>query len=208
MFTTIHYLLALVLILTVHEWAHAWVALRLGDPTAQRAGRVSLNPLKHLDLLGTVMLFVAGLGWGKPVPVDPRNFDSPVRDQALTALAGPMANLALAVLAAIPFTYLPDSGGAAWMVDFSAAVMDLSLVLFLFNLLPFPPLDGSKFLMLLVPKALRPRYQVFLQRSVPYFLALILLDLWLVGQWLGFSVVWTVVSELTFWMRTAILIVI
>ena len=204
MFLSINYLLALVLILTVHEASHAWVATRLGDPTAERAGRLSLNPLRHLDLMGTLMMFFAGMGWGKPVPVNPRNFEKPFRDEALTALAGPAANLILAFLAGIFFSYLP--AGIFW--NFSGAVLNLSLVLFLFNMLPFPPLDGSKFLTLLVPHKYKARYLAFLDKSTAYFIAFMVIDLYLGQKWFGFSVVWTLVSTATFWMKTAILVIV
>lgn len=208
MFLTIHYLLALVLILTVHEASHAWVATRLGDPTAQRAGRLSLNPLRHLDLLGTIMLFLAGIGWGKPVPVNPRNFKKPTRDEALTAAAGPLANLFLAILAAIPLSYAPEQGYWGVLILFSNAVMELSLVLFLFNMLPIPPLDGSKFIAAFIPFKYQAAYQRFLQQSLPYFIAFVVIDLYIFGRLLGFSVIWTVVSTATFWLKTAILLVV
>ncbi len=204
MFLSFSYLLALVLILTVHEASHAWVATRLGDPTAERAGRLSLNPLRHLDLVGTLMMFFAGMGWGKPVPVNPRNFEKPFRDEALTALAGPAANLILAFLAAIPYSYLPL--GFLW--TFSGSVLELSLVLFLFNMLPFPPLDGSKFLTLLVPYRYKARYLEFLDKSTAYFIAFMVIDLYLGQRWFGFSIVWTVVSNATFWLKTAILVIV
>lgn len=205
MFLSLSYLLALVLILTIHEASHAWVATRLGDPTAERAGRLSLNPLRHLDWIGTLMLFFAGMGWGKPVPVNPRNFEKPFRDEALTALAGPAANLILAFVFAIPYSYWPAQD---FVWSFSGAVFELSLVLFLFNMLPFPPLDGSKFLTLLVPDAYKARYLNFLDKSTAYFIAFVVLDLYLGQRWFGFSLVWTVVSQLTFWLKAAILVVV
>jgi len=208
MFLSVYYLLALVLILTVHEAAHAWVATRLGDPTAQRAGRLSLNPLRHLDLLGTLMIFLAGIGWGKPVPVNPRNFKKPTRDEALTAVAGPLANLFLAVLAAIPLSYAPIYGYWGMLHLFSGAVLELSLVLMIFNLLPFPPLDGSKFLAAFIPFKYQASYQQFLRQSLPYFIAFVVVDLYIFGRMFGFSIIWTVVSTLTFWLKTAILLVV
>lgn len=204
MFLSLYYFAALVLILTVHEASHAWVATRLGDPTAERAGRLSLNPLRHLDPLGVLMMFIAGLGWGKPVPVNPRNFEKPFRDEALTALAGPAANLIMAFVAAIPYSYMPQ--GYVWL--FCGAVLELSLVLFLFNMLPFPPLDGSKFLTLFVPLRYKARYLEFLEKSTPYFVAFVVIDLYLGQRWFGFSLVWTVVSTLTFWLKTAILVIV
>lgn len=204
MFLTVYYLVALVVILTVHEAAHAWVALRLGDPTAERAGRVSLNPLRHLDLLGTVMLFIAGIGWGKPVPVNPRNFKKPTRDEALTAFAGPAANLILAFLAAIPVAYVQTE----WVVQLFSAILDLSIVLFLFNMLPFPPLDGSKFVQIFVPTRYLGLYRRFLSKATPYFLVLVVLDLYLSPRLFGTSLIWLVVGTATYWLKTAILVLV
>lgn len=206
MFFSVHYLVALILILTVHEAAHAWVALQLGDPTAQRAGRVSLNPLRHLSWMGTLMLFIAHVGWGKPVPVNPMNFKHPRRDEALTALAGPMANLLLAVLAAIPFAYLPASM-TGWIL-FSEAVLDLSLLLFIFNMLPFAPLDGATIFRLLVPKKWQKNYDKWMEQSLPIFILFMVADIYFLrGLW-DFSVIWKVVSTILFWLKTAILIIV
>jgi len=179
----------------------------LGDPTAQRAGRLTLNPLAHLDLLGTLMLFFVGIGWGKPVPVNPRNFEHPVRDEALTAFAGPLANLLLAFVAAVPYSYLPYEG-FSWLVNFSGAVLDLSLVLFIFNMLPFPPLDGSKFIRLLIPGRLQAGYEVFMKKGMPYFIVLLVADLYLFQDLFGISFVWTAVSTVTFWLKAAILLIV
>ncbi|MFA5855141.1 MAG: site-2 protease family protein [Candidatus Gracilibacteria bacterium] len=184
MYLSIFYFLALIPILTLHEAAHAFAALKLGDPTAERAGRVSLNPLRHLSLLGTIMLFLAGFGWGKPVPVNPRNFAHPLRDSALTALAGPMANLLIAILAAIFYEYLPD-GTILWAV--SNAFLELSLLLFLFNMLPFPPLDGSKFWILLLPAQYRQSVQDFFEKTMPYFVAFVVIDVYFFERAFGFS---------------------
>ena len=95
------WIVALLVAITVHEFAHAWTADRLGDPTARLAGRITLNPIAHLDPLGTIMLIIARIGWGKPVPVDPFNFRHPKRDMAITSFAGPAANLILAAILAI-----------------------------------------------------------------------------------------------------------
>ncbi len=205
MFFDLTYLLALIVVLTVHECSHAWAATQLGDPTAERAGRLSLNPLRHLDLFGTLMLFFVGIGWGKPVPVNPRNFAKPVRDQALTALAGPAANLILAFLAGIPFTYLAHTS-VFW--GFSGALLDVSLLLFLFNMFPFPPLDGSKFYALFLPRRYQERYHEFLDKSMSYFVAFMIFDLYFLPSVLGFSLVWTTVSQLAFWLKTAILVIV
>jgi Zn-dependent protease len=129
-----------------------------------------------------------------------------VRDQAFTALAGPLANLVLAFLFAIPFSYLP--GALSPLIDFSGAVLEVSLVLFIFNMLPFPPLDGSKFYVLLLPKSLQPAYFRFLAKGMPYFIVLLVVDLYFSPYFFGQSFVWTAVSTATFWLKAAILLII
>ena len=142
---------AIFLCLTVHETCHGLAALALGDPTAKSMHRLSLNPLRHIDWLGLLMMFVAGFGWAKPVPVDLRYFKKPKQGMALTALAGPASNLLLAVAAMliskVIYLYAPYS--AAMDVVFSFCLYTLaplSIGLGLFNLIPIPPLDGSKVL--------------------------------------------------------------
>jgi Zn-dependent protease len=208
MFLSLYYIAALILVLSFHECSHAWVAHRLGDPTAKREGRLTLNPLAHLDLVGTLMMFLVGIGWGKPVPVNPHNFQHPVRDQAFTALAGPGANLLLALIFAIPFTYFPQGPGWDQATFFCGAVLDLSLVLLVFNMLPFPPLDGSKFYALFIPKRFLPAYFNFLSKGMPWFLVLVLVDLYVFERLFGASLIWTVVSELTYWLKAAILLIV
>lgn len=140
---------ALLLAITVHEFSHAWVANYLGDPTAKRAGRVTLNPLAHLDPLGTIMLLLVRFGWGKPVPINPNNFKNPRLGSALTALAGPISNFLLANLLALVYRLASLNGTAAG--TFIVLAIYLNLVLMVFNLLPVPPLDGSKFFALFFP---------------------------------------------------------
>lgn len=137
--------------ISVHECAHAWVANMLGDPTAKHEGRLSLNPLRHLDPLGTILLLVVHFGWGKPVPVNSQNLNHPLRDNALIALAGPTANFITAALLAIPVKHLlPYWGGTSglFLVNTLAITVSINIVLMLFNLIPLPPLDGSKLLYL------------------------------------------------------------
>ena len=136
--------IALIVAITIHEFSHALVADRLGDPTPRSQGRLSLNPLKHLDPIGTVMLFIAHFGWGKPVPIDPYNFSHPKRDELLVALAGPVSNLILASLLAIVFRFIPVS------IIYVIAIINIYLAIF--NLLPVPPLDGSKIFLNLLPQ--------------------------------------------------------
>ncbi len=140
---------AVFLCLTVHESCHGLAALALGDPTAKKLHRLSLNPLRHIDWLGLAMMFAAGFGWAKPVPVNPRYFKNPKWGMAITALAGPASNFILAALAIlltrILFPYLSDTDAGAMFLGFLLwSVAPLSIGLGVFNLLPFPPLDGSK----------------------------------------------------------------
>ena len=136
----------LIVAITAHEFAHALVADRLGDPTPRSLGRLSLNPLKHLDPIGTLMMIIARFGWGKPVPIDPYNFRSPRRDELLVSLAGPASNLILAASAGILNLLLPPILGS---ILYLFALINISLGLF--NLLPLPPLDGSKIFLNLLP---------------------------------------------------------
>lgn len=149
-------LTAVLLCLTVHETCHGLAAWGLGDPTARSRHRLSLNPLRHIDWLGLAMMLAVGFGWAKPVPVDPRYFRNPKRGMALTALAGPVSNLLLALLAvALGWgisAFLPYSWSWALVFDFLLyALAPLSIGLGLFNLLPIPPLDGAKVLGAFLP---------------------------------------------------------
>lgn len=149
-------LLAVVVCLTVHETSHGLAALALGDPTARRQHRISLNPLRHIDWLGLAMLFAVGIGWAKPVSVDPRSFKHPKAGMALTALAGPASNFLLALLSIgaskVISLYIPATGTTAAVFEFLAVDLPvLSVGLGLFNLVPIPPLDGSKVLAAALP---------------------------------------------------------
>ncbi len=142
--------------ITLHELSHGFVAYRLGDPTAKEAGRLTLNPIRHLDLVGFLMLVVAHVGWAKPVPVNMFNFDNPKRGMAITALAGPISNFLITAVTLFLFGFLmPFTYGAGSAVSFGMNLLYLmaylSLGLALFNLLPIPPLDGSKVLFSLIP---------------------------------------------------------
>lgn len=150
---------ALLTAIPVHEAAHAWVSDRLGDPTAKRCGRLSLNPLRHLDPLGALCMIFVGFGWAKPVPVAARtNFRFPRRDMAVSAAAGPVSNVLLAFVCMIfyKFVYYLTPPALPW--NFAAEVLFqmvwTNITLAVFNLLPVPPLDGSRiFLQFLPPKA-------------------------------------------------------
>lgn len=140
--------------ITIHEFAHAWVADRLGDPTARLQGRVTLNPLAHLDPIGTLAILFLHFGWGKPVPFDPFNLKNPKRDSALISLAGPVSNILLATVASlilrlIMFTF---SGlGALHIAALLQSIIVLNVVLAVFNILPVHPLDGFKIVGGLLP---------------------------------------------------------
>ena len=145
------------LCITLHELGHGYVACKLGDDTAKNAGRLTLNPLKHIDPFGLLLLLVAHVGWAKPVPVDMRKFRDPKRGMALTALAGPACNLLIAVAAlflyglALPFAAATGRSAPVTAAQLLYITAHLSLGLGLFNLLPIPPLDGSKVLFSLLP---------------------------------------------------------
>lgn len=173
--------LPVLLAVTLHEVAHGWVARSLGDPTASRLGRLSLNPLKHVDPVGTVLLPALLLlfspilfGWAKPVPVDWRNFKNPRRDMAIVAVAGPLANLAMALAwgLLLRFCLLYGANTGVWFgVSLMAtAGVAINVALMVFNLLPLPPLDGGRVVMGLLPPQAAYRYS----RVEPYGIMIVL----------------------------------
>lgn len=134
---------AILLALSVHEAAHALVANWLGDDTARLSGRLTLNPLAHLDPWGSLMFLLVGFGWGKPVPVNPNNFRDPGLDDFKVALAGPFSNLIMAIAFGLPLRFL-GAILAPWAVAVLSLFVFINLALMIFNLIPVPPLDGSK----------------------------------------------------------------
>jgi Zn-dependent protease len=138
--------IAIIMALTVHEFAHALVGTWRGDDTAAHMGRLTINPLAHLDIVGTLMLLSVGFGWAKPVPFDPRNLANPAWDGFVIALAGPMANLILATAGAVAYRGLADLPFAqgSLLPIFLVLLIFTNLLLLFFNLIPIPPLDGSK----------------------------------------------------------------
>lgn len=161
---TIFSAISLIVALTVHEFAHAFTADRFGDPTPRANGRVSLNPLRHLDPLGTLMLLIAHFGWGKPVPIDPYNLTK--REELLVGLAGPASNFALAIIFALIIRFIPF----APLIIF----IQMNLVLGVFNLLPIPPLDGSHIFLNLLPEKSSIEWAGAMDQYGIYLLALLL----------------------------------
>ncbi len=165
------------LAISVHESAHGWMAEKLGDPTARNMGRITLNPFRHFNLMGTLCMVLFGFGWAMPVPVNPRYFKNPKRDMAITALAGPISNILMMIVGLVARrvyllclveaeVLIPVSAGLVWNVEGTTQIVfsavDLLLQIFallnaslaVFNLIPIPPLDGSRLLTAFLPTRL------------------------------------------------------
>jgi len=157
---------ALLVAITVHEYAHAWASDRLGDPTARLAGRLTLNPFAHLDPIGTLMLLIFRFGWGKPVPFDPFNLRYPRRDAALISFAGPASNLIFAFILSIIIRLVHLTiGSPAYFLELALTpLVVLCVVLAIFNLIPIHPLDGGKVLIGLLPLDLARKWDEILEQ--------------------------------------------
>lgn len=175
------------LAISVHESAHAYIANRLGDPTAKELGRITLNPIPHIDLFGFIALFIVGFGWAKPVPVNPANLKEPIRDGLWISLAGPASNLILAVLSAVVFRmlvpFLAYSDGGLFILDMIRFSVALNIILMVFNLFPLPPLDGFHILEGLVSYETYVKLQQ-LQSKGP----MILFGLIFLSSFIGFNI--------------------
>ena len=195
----ISFLPVLLFSLTFHEAAHAWMSNRLGDPTAKMLGRLTLNPVAHLDVFGTLMLVISGFrfGWAKPVPVSVMNFDDPKRGMFLTAAAGPASNILLALLCGLVVRWLIGSG---WGTEFQSGILHatgkifamgviMNLSLAFFNLIPLPPLDGSNILLGIAPDSWGRHLHTFRMIGMPILMGLIV-----IGFISGFSPLWMVMS--------------
>lgn len=209
---------AILFALTIHEYFHGWTANKLGDPTAEMQGRLTLNPIAHLDLLGTIMMFIANFGWAKPVPIDPRNFKDPKQGTLLVAIAGPLSNLATAVVAGLIIQYMIPRMITGELVFEGALVVIpvfiifsflFGIILAVFNLLPIPPLDGSRVVYAVLPNQYLRMYSqiepvgvllllgIFI--FIPQFFSFIFIPASIISQLLSgynFSELWGIIGLL------------
>lgn len=177
-------ILVLVYALTIHEFAHAWAATLLGDQTANFSGRLTLNPLAHLDLFGSLMLLLAGFGWGRPVPVNPYNLKYKKWGEAFVALAGPIFNFISVIIFIVIFRLVaPNLAPDNMLVIFLSTLIVVNLTLGVFNLIPIPPLDGSKVLFAALPHSF-DEFKQKLAINGPW----VLLILIIADNFLGFNI--------------------
>lgn len=186
--------IGLILAITIHEYSHALAADRLGDPTARSQGRLSLNPIRHLDPIGTLLLFIAGFGWGKPVQFDPYNLEQPRRDAALISFAGPLSNLVLAFILTIAGKFL-----APTIFPFLLPLIYINVGLAVFNLVPVHPLDGAKILIGLLPRDLAYEFDSIMSRYGTLLLIL------LIFPFFGTSPVLAIITPIIGWITSALL---
>ncbi len=189
-------IITLLVAFTFHEFFHAWTAVRFGDDTPRRFGRLTLNPLSHLDMMGSLMLLFTGFGWAKPVPINPSRLRQHSRSALLlVSLSGPFANFLLAMLAAVPLRFGWVSLGVPQISFFPSPYQFLifffftNLGLMLFNLIPLPPLDGEEILVYFLPPTMEEAYG-----SIRPYGPYILLILLFLGPMLGFSLIDSVLS--------------
>ncbi len=173
------WLAALIIAIDVHEFAHAYAATHLGDPTPKLQGRLTLNPLAHLDPLGTLMLLVVRFGWGKPVQFDPYNLQNPRRDAAIISLAGPAANLITASILSLILNFLmPTSSSLFFLGSILPPIIFLNIILAVFNLLPIHPLDGGKILVGILPPSDAVEIDQFLHHYGIFLLIILIFPIW------------------------------
>lgn len=173
--------LALIIAFTVHEFAHAYSAYKFGDDTAYNAGRVTLNPRVHLDVLGTILILIAGFGWAKPVPVNPSKFSNPRLMSIVVTAVGPLSNLLIGMIAVFMIVAISASGmlnessvGVSMAVErFFSYVISLNFLLFVFNLIPLPPLDGYRIISDLMPLKIRYKMDQNVQWGMFIFLLIV-----------------------------------
>ncbi len=186
----------ILLALTLHEYAHGYVAYRFGDPTAKLMGRLTLNPLAHLDPFGTLMIFLVRFGWAKPVPVDPRYLRNPKRDMMWIAAAGPGMNMLLALISGLLLRAMISMGmrgqsmsiaDILFMMVYLSVYINLALAVF--NILPIPPLDGSRILAGILPRRYEPTLRMLEMRGPMILMGVILLGMFtnihIIGRMIG-----------------------
>lgn len=180
----------ILLALTVHEFSHGYIAYKLGDNTAKDMGRLTLNPISHIDPIGMLMLFIIGMGWAKPVPINIHSFEHPKRDLALSAAAGPASNFIMAAIVGLMFRLFPDL--VPYTTDTGVILfLKMNLLYFLlintglglFNLIPIPPLDGSKIL-----RGFMKDKHVYIIDYLERYGGIILIGIVLIGRFLNFSI--------------------
>ena len=180
--------------LSFHEFSHGWMAYRYGDPTAKNAGRLTLNPMAHLDIFGSLALYLMGFGWAKPVPVDPRYLANPKRDMMWIALAGPVSNLIVALVSGILLSVLLRLGligSQSPLLMVLIMSLQINLVLAIFNFIPIPPLDGSRILGGLIPY----KYQNELAKF-EYYGPRILMGLIILSMFTRFNIFAVIISPI------------
>ncbi|MDV7765401.1 site-2 protease family protein [Peribacillus simplex] len=174
-------IVSLLIAFTVHEFSHAYVAYKFGDPTAKNEGRVTLNPISHLDPIGTLLILIAGFGWARPVPVNRFHFKNPKLAGVLVSFAGPFSNLLVAILGYLIFYGLLAAGVGPdlpfFIQPFFEMLINLNILLFVFNLIPLPPLDGYRIVQDLVSADLRAKMTQYEQYGSLIFLILIITPL-------------------------------
>lgn len=175
---TIPYVIITILIaFTVHEWSHAAVALWFGDDTAKREGRLSINPVEHVDIFGLLMIIIVGFGWAKPTPVNRFKLRNRKWGSIIVSLAGPLSNFLLAAIGVIIYVLIVSNGGMLYnniFTDFLNIFIQLNIVLFVFNLIPLPPLDGYQILVEFLPLSAREKLQPVEQYSILILLVIAL----------------------------------
>jgi|BioPla2DNA2_1021312.scaffolds.fasta_scaffold65247_2 Zn-dependent protease len=179
----LYYFIIFAFSISVHESAHAYIAYRLGDNTGKDLGRITINPMKHLDVTGTILLFFAGFGWAKPVPINPSNFKNRKVGTVMVSLAGPLSNFILAFIFAFIFLFLQfkfdvysnftSTEPLVVISNFSIMGLSLNILLTIFNLLPFPPLDGSKVFTFFLPQRYYFRFMQYQYATFIIFIILI-----------------------------------
>lgn len=199
--TLIAFVVGIVVAITFHEFAHAWTANRLGDATPKYQGRLSLNPFAHLDPIGTIFLFVAGIGWGKPVLYNPNNLKRGKYDEFLIAISGPLTNIIMAFIFALPYRIAVLTGHLGLIdqpiVIIANFITELNLILAVFNLIPIPPLDGSKFLYLFLPENAKLTLEKLgLPILISFFIIIFVFKVDFFGR-----IIFPIINWLEYWVR-------